>query len=264
MSKVYKPKNWGELLEMLFVDSWNEQIARYRSPYAFRGMHEDFERVESSLMRLRGDYDKMEKHLLRNFRKYAHKNIVESDTVWNWISLAKHYNLPTRLLDFTYSPFIALHFATEKLKWMERDGVVWCVNYKKVHNYLPDKFKKKLSEEGSDVFTVEMLAESVGSLNEFDELQEKVLLFFEPPSVDERITAQYALFSVISDAKIDISSWLREHEECYFKIIIPASMKWEIRDKLDQININERLLFPGLDGLSRWLRRMYSYKGDDR
>ncbi|SOD89979.1 hypothetical protein [Spirosoma fluviale] len=39
--------------------------------------------------------------------------------------------------------------------------------------------------------------------------------------------------------------------------MIDHRLKWEIRDKLDQANINERVLFPGLDGLSRWLRRQY-------
>jgi hypothetical protein len=41
------------------------------------------------------------------------------------------------------------------------------------------------------------------------------------------------------------------------QIVVPAELKWEVRDKLDQANINERTLFPGLDGLSRWLERYY-------
>ena len=50
---------------------------------------------------------------------------------------------------------------------------------------------------------------------------------------------------------------LREHPALVRRIVIPAEAKWEIRDKLDQANINERVLFPGLDGLSRWLARYY-------
>ncbi len=41
------------------------------------------------------------------------------------------------------------------------------------------------------------------------------------------------------------------------RVIIPAGMKWEVRDKLDQAGITERMLFPGLDGLSAWLARYY-------
>jgi hypothetical protein len=55
-----------------------------------------------------------------------------------------------------------------------------------------------------------------------------------------------------------LHDWLDEHPEVYRKVVIPARMKWEVRDKLDQANVSERVLFPGLDGLSAWLRRYYS------
>ena len=55
-----------------------------------------------------------------------------------------------------------------------------------------------------------------------------------------------------------LDKWLESHPELCRKVRIPAKLKWEIRDNLDQANINERVLFPGLDGLSRWLARYYT------
>ncbi|MEW8279893.1 MAG: FRG domain-containing protein, partial [Candidatus Thiodiazotropha sp.] len=66
--------------------------------------------------------------------------------------------------------------------------------------------------------------------------------------------------SVVSNASLGLDSWIGRHPELCRKIIIPAALKWEIRDKLDQCNITERVLFPGLDGLTRWLYRHYSPK----
>ena len=62
----------------------------------------------------------------------------------------------------------------------------------------------------------------------------------------------------MSDVETDLDSWLQNHPHLYDRLIIPAGLKWEIRDKLDQANVTERVLFPGLDGLSKWLRRYYS------
>ena len=55
--------------------------------------------------------------------------------------------------------------------------------------------------------------------------------------MDERIVNQYALFSCPSTAQLNLSDYLRDRPEFYRKIIIPADLKWEIRDKLDQANI---------------------------
>ncbi len=252
---------WSELQDQLFEDSWNPDLGRFRSRYAFRGLSDCNYTLETTLIRLRGNFAALERHLLRNFRKYAHRDVVESDSMWHWLSVAQHYGLPTRILDWTYSPFNALHFATSNIEKFGMDGIIWAVNYVKAHLELPKKLREKLELEGANVFTVEMLSESVGSLKELADLcTDDFVVFFEPPSIDDRIVNQFAFFSVMSSPTDVLSDWLKKHPDMWRRIIIPAELKWEIRDKLDQANITERVLFPGLDGLSRWLKRQYSPK----
>ena len=90
---------------------------------------------------------------------------------------------------------------------------------------------------------------------------EPYALFFEPASMLDRIANQYALFSVVSDPGVLLSDILEQQEIDYYKIIIPREVKLEIRDKLDYINISERMLYPGLDGICRWIARQYSALG---
>src|SRR5881392_3811210 len=104
-----------------------------------------------------------------------------------------------------------------------------------------------------------MLNRVAGTLAEYDRLSpDEFALFFEPPSLDDRIVNQFALFSMMSSPSARLDDWLlRQRPDLVRRIIIPAKLKWEVRDKLDQANITERVLFPGLDGLGRWLRRHY-------
>jgi hypothetical protein len=62
----------------------------------------------------------------------------------------------------------------------------------------------------------------------------------------------------MSSPSAQLDRWLAKHPDLYGRIIIPKALKWEIRDKLDQANITERTLFPGLDGLASWLKRQYT------
>lgn len=249
--------SWGELQDVLYKDSWNEQLLRYRSGYVYRGLEDHSYDLTSTLNRLGESH--LEKHLLRNFRKYSHKQIKsEYTSIWNWLALAQHHGLPTRLLDWTYSPYVALHFATADFNRYGKDGAIWAVNYVDAKRYLPDQLSLIIEREGSHIFTAEMLERAVQSLPGLGQLKrEDFALFFEPPSIDDRIVNQYAVFSMMSNPNSIISQWLQGREVRYFKIIIPARLKWEIRDKLDQSNINERVLFPGLDGLATWLKRHY-------
>lgn len=254
-------ESFAHLQELLFHDSYDEKLDRYRSSYVYRGLWDNKFELITSLMRLGGSFEKLERHLLRNFKKYAQRKEIPGDSLWNWLAVAQHHGLPTRLLDWTYSPYIALHFATADIQNFNTDGVIWCVNYVKCNQYLPDPLQSLIQEEGSNVFTAGMLDGVCDSLKKLEMLQSgDFALFLEPPSLDDRIINQHALFSLMSSSDAIMNHWLDIHPGLYFRIIIPSELKWEIRDKLDQANITERVLFPGLDGLSSWLKRQYSPK----
>jgi hypothetical protein len=253
-------RSLNELTDVLFEGSFREDLQRFRSDLAFRGVGDASWDLRTSLMRLGGDYSRLEKPILRSFRKYAHRNAVAGDSVWNWLTLAQHHGLPTRLLDWTYSPYVAMHFATFELEHMKKDSAIWCVNFVNANHCLPQHLRQLLWNEYTNAFTVEMLGKVAIGLEEFDKLtqQEQFVVFFEPPSLDDRVVNQYALFSMMSSNQARLDSWLESHPDLYHRIIIPSALKWEIRDKLDQANINERTMYPGLDGLSQWLKRHYS------
>src|ERR687888_2769067 len=100
------PVDWSELHEQLFADSWNEELGLHRSNYAFRGRSRADEELSTSLARLTDDPEAIERPLLRHFRKYAARDAVPVDSTWNWLALAQHHGLPTRLLDWTFSPYV--------------------------------------------------------------------------------------------------------------------------------------------------------------
>jgi hypothetical protein len=263
------PRSWLELMEVLFENSWRTDLRRFRLPYVFRGLSDATYDLKPSIMRVGAHYRSVEPLLLSDFYQYARLDVPAGTSEWSWLTIAQHHGLPTRLLDWTYSPYVALHFATNDVGTAghECDGVVWCVNYRETNSLLPSKLADELKALRKGVFTVETLARVAPDLRALDELQsEEFVLFIEPPSLDARIVNQVALFSVISHPASTDGSWptgridevLRRAQanrvdggEAYLrKVIIRAALKWEIRDKLDQVNITERVLFPGLDGLS--------------
>jgi hypothetical protein len=255
-------ESWSELMHELYRDSWDPAIQRHRAPIVFRGMASLGNALSTTLMRLGEGHDnlaRLEGHLLRNFSKYAHPEAPFVTPIWNLIALAAHHGLPTRLLDWTYSPLVALHFATVSLSHYGQDGVVWCVNHRESNKLLPRKLKEALAAEGSDVFTVDMLNRTAAGLDELERLStEPYVLFLEPPSIDARIINQFALFSLVSFPDRAVDDWLAERPALCRRVVLPAALKWEVRDKLDQAGITERVLFPGLDGLSAWLTRYYT------
>jgi hypothetical protein len=253
-----RPATWNELSDCLFEGTWRPELLRHRSNSAFRGMPDASFDLRTSLMRLGAGFEPLEAHLLRAFTRYARSYVRPQDSLWSWLALAQHHGLPTRLLDWTYSPFVALHFATADAECMDVDGVIWAADYVSARRFLPARLREILDAEDTSVFTAEMLTKAVSSLQDLGALdKEPFLVFFEPPSLDERIVNQFALFALMSRPEARMDEWLLTRPGVGRRIVLPAALKWEVRDRLDQVNVTERVLFPGMDGLSAWLTRYY-------
>ncbi len=254
------------VMQIVTEQEYNEQKQRHRSPFIYRGLPKSYYNLSTSLQRnCKHLSSQLESSILRNFTKYA---ITEDSTlnssVWKQMILGQHHGLPTRLLDWTYSPLTALHFATTENnldKMEQHDCVIWKINIEEIHKLLPKKYFDKLDEENAGIFTVEMLNKIVDSTAKYDrDMKDSAMIIIEPPSIDPRIINQYSYFSIIPSGMTDIEKFLNDNTENTVKYVIKKELRWRIRDMLDQLNINERIVYPGLDGLSQWLTRHYYVK----
>jgi FRG domain len=249
--------SWRELDDAITETSRPSDPRHAHSTLVFRGLARSAYSHVSSLARLGEDYAALERHLVRNFRKYAHRQ-APGPTMWDWLALGQHHGLPTRLLDWTFSPLVALHFATAS--WPQDDALLLAVDCAGAHRLLPESLRRVVDREGALLFTTEMLAEEAPDLDGFDRLagDGPFLAFFEPPSLDERIVNQSAVLSALSDPTCHMEDWLEAHPDLWWAWRIPAEVKADVRERLDQANVTERVLLPGLEGLAAWLTRYYS------
>lgn len=266
MIREQKISDFQTILELVSEQKYSDKIDRYRSSYLYRGMPNVAFHLETSLFRNCKDkaFD-IEKSILRNFTKYASiEDPGLTNSVWRQLIIGQHHGLPTRLLDWTYSPLIALHFATsgESLSQMdENDCVVWAIDIEEINSLLPREYEKTLQEESSYLFTVEMLDRLVHCLEQYDtDMKDRSMVLIEPPSIDQRIINQYSYFSIVPRDVTNIETFLRLNTNNTIKYVIDKLLKWRIRDMLDQLNVNERIIFPGLDGLTAWIKRHYYVK----
>lgn len=252
-----------DLFHMVSEQEYREDLGRHRNLFIYRGEPDASYTLSTSLRRHCKDKSSLlEPPMLLNFTKYA---ILEEPTiersVWNQMILGQHHGLPTRLLDWSFSPMIAMHFAmTENdLENMDaHDAVVWRIDIHELHDMLPEQYKEIIRKYNTTVFSVDMLNEVCDSLEQYDrDMEGHAMVVIEPPSLDKRIVNQYSFFSIQPDGMPDIVGFLDAHTELTARFIIKKELRWRIRDMLDHQNITERIVYPGLDGLSKWLGRHY-------
>jgi hypothetical protein len=260
----------GELHSNKLVYFRPEEGNHFRSPYVFRGMDVASWSLETSLQRIPRNtnvsLENIERPLIRSFRKYANAGTFDEKSEWYVLAVAQHNGLPTRCLDWTSSPLVAAHFACGNEKYKNDDGVIWCLHAGILRDINEQNNSKTANLRGiaAWVYDTRLLESSYLDLAELDKSNSNgnLMLLWEPPSLDSRIARQAGILSIMNSANETQNTFLqtysRQNQDLIFRIVIDAAAKPEIRDMLDQNNISERNLFPGLPGLCDWLKRYYS------
>ena len=255
-----------ELLPLMTEQDYRPELGRNRSGFLYRGMPDSRYRMVTSLSRCCKHLQKtLEPAILNNFAKYAiREDPTVAQSVWHQMITGQHNGLPTRLLDWTHSSLVALHFAMteENLADMDaHDCLVWRIDMNEQISHLPEKYRLAVGREQTTLFSVEMLSNLARSLEQYDEdMGDHSMVIIEPPSTNNRIIMQYSFFSVIPMGMPDIEGFLDTYTEHTVKYVIDRTLRWRVRDMLDSLNISERLLYPGLEGLSKWVARHYYVK----
>ncbi len=267
MIKEVRVRTLDELLPLLTEQDYREDLHRNRSTYIYRGMPNTAFKMETSLHRNCKQLQKtLEPAILENFAKYAvigEPTIASS--VWRQMILGQHNGLPTRLLDWTHSALVGLHFAMSEddLEEMnDHDCMVWRIDMSEMVGLLPENYRKAVNRFQTTIFSVDLLREVTGnSLEKYDQdMGQDSMVIIEPPSINSRIVNQYSFFSVVPMEMNDIESFLERKTQHTVKYVIEGQLRWRVRDMLDQLNMSERIVYPGLDGLSKWIARHYYVK----
>jgi hypothetical protein len=254
----------GDLIDKVTPTEPDPVTGRHRDSGVYRGAADASRPLLTSLDRLGGvdpPHAKtgLEDHILRNFIRYS-RPYFETPPVneWEFLVAAQHHGLPTRLLDWTYSPLVAAHFAT-----IDRqsciDKAVWRLDWKKVHRSFGFPELALLIQDLDELF-VKGGRFSPWTLFNRDRKEKPFACMIEPPSLDARIVAQAAVFTLCSDKSRPFDAFLEEHGlgDALTRFVIPAGETARVRDQLDLASVDERRLFPDLDGVAAQMRRYYS------
>jgi hypothetical protein len=232
--------------------SWLEETFPDADDVLFRGQREDWAmlpKIARLQLRPKMSLLETEQRLLSDFKLQAPSFVdLLPDTDWDWLSLAQHYGMATRLLDWTSNPLAALWFAIEKPaatqcppRKAKPTAVVWAF------------------DPGEEDYVDQSSTDSP-----FSGERTKV---FRPKHIDRRIIAQSGWFTVHKYIRGKKNFVPLERQARYWnaltKLIIPAEYFCNIRYDLDRCGVNAASMLTDLSGLCRHVEWMHSLLEDE-
>jgi len=254
----------GDLIDQVTPARPHLDTGRWRDNGVYHGALDATWPLLTSLDRLGGvapPHTKahLEAHILRNFIRHARPYLPSPPANdWDFLVTAQHHGVPTRLLDWTYSPLIAAHFATRE-RHAAGAAVVWRLDWQQVHGAFGLPPLALLITDLETLFAETGLFTPWGMFDAPAQARPFACLL-APPALDMRLVVQSATFTLCSETSQTFDSFLEQHglHAALTKLVIPAARIARVRDQLDLIGIDERHLFPDLDGVATALRRYYS------
>lgn len=238
------------------IESWAHYLKLVNSKkyanWAFRGQTDASWRLWPTITRelqnrnVNPQYWTRQEH--RNIRIFQRKaihfldKVPEITDIFRWMAIMQHHGAPTRLLDFTWSPYVAAFFALESAT---SNSAVWAINTLISGS---QSFGPKLPK-GNEVPSPQKALQYYG----FESVDDVAM--GEPFFKNQRLIAQSGTFACPFDLTRPIDETLGQRENMIAKFVLKGpQLRLEALNQLYRMNITHATLFPDLDGLARSLR----------
>jgi FRG domain len=177
-------------------------------------------------------------------RKALHylENIPDIADTFRWLALMQHHGAPTRLLDFTWSPYVAAFFALEA---NTTDAAVWAINTPKLGSNC----------FGPNAFHDDWVPEPQLALQHFGFKSVDDVAIGEPFFKNQRLVAQSGTFACPYDITRPVDEILGRSRNTIAKFVLQGhKLRKQALDELYRMNVTHATLFSDLDGLACSLR----------